>query len=206
MRIRGTATKVAALGKPSSPPARGTRIALEGLFALVVAVGATCAWRGFAGQPLRAPRVVEFAAWLVYFGALGLRLGRGSAGAPRGLSAVTPAIALLLGLHAFIVFRLPCWLGDESSAEAVSRAARGLSATAFGWPLTGLAYAWGLCLVAWLGGDAARQAAAKRLDETPAQSAWPARVAGWFVLIWTLGFGTLAVLGYATGSSWLLPE
>jgi len=197
---------VAALGKPSLPVERGTQIALEGLFALVVALGATWAWRGLAGHPLPAPRVLEFGAWLVYFGALGLRLGRGTAGARRGLSSVTPAVALLLGLHAFIAFRLPCWLGDESPAEAVSRASRALSATVFGLPLTGLAYAWGLCLVAWLGGDAARRAAAKGLDETPEQSAWPARIAGWLVLIWTLGFGTRAVLGYATGSSWLLPE
>jgi UDP-N-acetylmuramyl pentapeptide phosphotransferase/UDP-N-acetylglucosamine-1-phosphate transferase len=167
-------------------------------------LAAFAAFRASLASPLSLPQVLECALWCVVVVAL---LGwldelRRLSGEQRW-SAFGPLTSLLLVIHAWSSFRLDGWLGDETAAETGSRIVASLSSTWHGWPFVALAYAWGsLALAASAAGLVQRGLTKWSGGAETGRPSW----AGAVLLVWTAGFGSLAVLGYATGSPWLWPE
>lgn len=155
---------------------------------------------GFA-EPRHALAIwVELASWTLYFTLLTMRAW---ALLPMALSTLYRwmpiLVSALLGFHVVVSFRFPAWLVEESAAQTVNRMASWLSSAWFGLPVRALTYAWALWAVAAL----VRQSTAEALRSWTARSPKICRAIGWLAFGWVLAFGTLAVLGYATGSPWL---
>ena len=196
------------MAHPAAPRTWAPALALlEALWALLVCYGAAAALvlvlGGFQGPRYASNLFAEYAGWALYFAMLLLRI-RGSKLTSRTAptSWLAPAVGVLLGLHVVSSFRLPSWFAAESSSQTVSRIAGSLSSTWEGLPLRALSYVWAVWAVAHVG----RQFATDALRYSPSLSAPLVRAASWLVFTWILGFGTLAVLGYATGSPWLFAE
>lgn len=182
------------------------RSLVDGLAVLGVVVAPSLALAAERGNPLGLPRLLELALWSCFFAATGLEAYSATTrAAERGhlplVRALAPLVSFALGLHVLFAFRVPAWLADESSAEVVSRASAQLSATWHGWPVCGLLYGWALAALAWT----ARTLVLASWPPLAKSAGAPGIIAN-ATYVWTLAFGTLSLLGYATGSPWLVPE
>lgn len=168
--------------------------------ALSIGGGAALAFAGLEGDPWGPPRLLELALWAQLFALLVVRL----ATRPRSAERAAELGSLTFGLWIFWSLRAPALFFDESAARAQARAAAALSST--GWldlPYAALGAAGGILALAATAGLLVRQ-----WFEESARPSSPraALVAGWTAALGVFAFGSLALLGYATGSWSLLVE
>ena len=186
-----------------------TRVSV-GLFVSSVALAVVLAFRTLDAEAGGLPRFVEAALWLHVLVHLGISI----ASAARAQSSTDPTrvtdttlrvISLVFAAFILFTLRWGALFANEPGAFARSRTAALLSTTHLGIPFVALAAGLALCALAQVTATTTRDFLAPlALDEAVSNAAtlWAPRL----VLAWTIAFGSLALLGYATGSWSLLPE
>lgn len=186
--------------------------ASAGLFVASVLLGVVLAFRTLEAEARGLPGFLEAALWIHALAFLGVSLAAratesSNTDTARAADATLEVVSLGVTAYFFFLFRWGVFFQHEPGAFARSRVAAALSTTHFGVPLVALAVGLAVAALAQVTATTTRRWLTSSAPQDDA-SLMSALVVGAprVVLAWTIGFGTLALLGYATGSWSLLPE